>query len=76
MAAEEAVQYIQKRRRCANPNPGFMKQLLQFEKDLAKQSVPNSFEAKWEMHQDLHTEALGSIEKIKQSLESQQCCSK
>ena len=35
MGASEAVQHIKDRRCFANPNPGFMSQLLQFEKHLA-----------------------------------------
>ena len=38
MGATEAVQYIYKRRNCANPNPSFMSQLKTFEKEIKKKS--------------------------------------
>ena len=73
MGAEEAVKFIQKRRRCANPNPGFMRQLINFEKEFAKQSMPD----------DLHDtskeipkgdeairEAIEAIEKMKGDMKS------
>ena len=38
MGANEAVQYIWKRRNCANPNPSFRSQLKTFETQLKKSS--------------------------------------
>ena len=65
MGSEEAVKYIQKRRRCANPNPGFTKQLSLFEKELAKKSVTNT----WNIPPE-GLEALESMDKIIEELKS------
>ena len=65
MGSEEAVKYIRKRRRCANPNPGFSRQLALFERELSKKSVPNTWNIPCEGH-----EALDSIDKIIKELES------
>ena len=81
MGAEEAVQYIQKKRRCANPNPGFMKQLMQFEKrekDMTKTFVANSYDTKENVSKekggDMNRETLEIIEKIIEDLKLRHRC--
>ena len=74
MGAEEAVKFIQKRRRCANPNPGFMRQLMKYEKELPKTVKHNDMNAKTsdpEIKRDeAIREAIKSIDEIKEELKS------
>ena len=65
MGSEEAVKYIQKRRGCANPNSGFMRQLGLFERELAKKSVTNIWNISCE-----GLEALDSMDNIIKELKS------
>ena len=66
MGSEEAVKYIQKKRSCANPNPGFRRQLAIFERELAKKSVTMYL---WDISPE-GKEALESMSKIVEELKS------
>lgn len=76
MSAKEAVLYIQERRRFAKPNPDFMSQLIQYEKDLPI-GVFNSFQTRqkiksqWE--KEFQEEYLEKIENITEQLKSEHC---
>ena len=65
MGSEEAVKYIQKKRSCANPNPGFTRQLAIFERELAKKSETYL----WHIPPEGY-EALESMSKIIEELKS------
>ena len=65
MGANEAVQYIWKRRNCANPNPSFRSQLKTFEGQLKKSSnLTNSSNCLTE----LETKTIESMKTIIQEL--------
>ena len=74
MGAEEAVKFIQKRRRCANPNPGFMRQLMKYEKELpktVKHNDMNDTKSDPVIKRDVAIrEAIESIDEIKEELKS------
>ena len=74
MGAEEAVKFIQKRRRCANPNPGFMRQLMKYEKELPKtvkhNDMNNTTSEPVIKRDEAIREAIKSIDEIKEELKS------
>ena len=74
MGAEEAVKFIQKRRRCANPNPGFMRQLMKYEKELPKTFKHNDMNDTTSdpviKRDEAIREAIKSIDEIKEELKS------
>ena len=72
MGAEEAVKFIQKRRRCANPNPGFMRQLIKYENELPKtvkhNDVNNTTSEQVIKRDEAIRDAIKSIDEIKEEL--------
>ena len=74
MGAEEAVKFIQKRRHCANPNPGFMRQLIKYENELPKtvkhNDVNNTTSEQVIKRDEAIRDAIKSIDEIKEELKS------